>query len=65
MRGLPVTPVEWWDAHWIQDRLDRKLGAALPFGDAPAAAAAGAAPAGAAAPGVAAAASPAPATGGG
>ena len=26
LRGLPVTPVEWWDPHWIQDRLARKLG---------------------------------------
>jgi murein DD-endopeptidase MepM/ murein hydrolase activator NlpD len=33
VRGLPVTPVEWWDNHWIQDRIDRKLGAALPFGN--------------------------------
>jgi murein DD-endopeptidase MepM/ murein hydrolase activator NlpD len=33
IRGLPVTPVEWWDNHWIQDRVDRKLGAALPFGN--------------------------------
>ena len=33
IRGLPVTPVEWWDNHWIQDRIDRKLGAALPFGN--------------------------------
>ncbi|MGE3512409.1 MAG: M23 family metallopeptidase, partial [Vicinamibacterales bacterium] len=23
--GRPVNPVEWWDAHWIQDRIDRKL----------------------------------------
>ncbi|HVS02167.1 MAG TPA: M23 family metallopeptidase [Thermoanaerobaculia bacterium] len=38
LQGVPVTPVEWWDAHWIQDRIDRKLGAALPFGN-PAAAA--------------------------
>lgn len=29
--GLPVTPVEWWDGHWIRDRLGRKLGDALPF----------------------------------
>jgi murein DD-endopeptidase MepM/ murein hydrolase activator NlpD len=21
----PVNPVEWWDAHWIEDRVDRKL----------------------------------------
>lgn len=31
LQGLPVRPVEWWDAHWIQDRLKRKLGDALPF----------------------------------
>jgi murein DD-endopeptidase MepM/ murein hydrolase activator NlpD len=31
LQGLPVTPVEWWDPHWIQDRIARKLGAALPF----------------------------------
>ncbi len=29
--GLAVTPVEWWDHHWIQDRLVLKLGAALPL----------------------------------
>jgi hypothetical protein len=26
-----VNPNEWWDAHWIEDRLVRKLGTALPF----------------------------------
>ena len=31
LHGLPVNPNEWWDAHWIEDRLVRKLGAALPF----------------------------------
>jgi murein DD-endopeptidase MepM/ murein hydrolase activator NlpD len=31
VRGVPVTPVEWWDSHWIQDRIARKLGSALPF----------------------------------
>jgi murein DD-endopeptidase MepM/ murein hydrolase activator NlpD len=31
LQGLPVRPVEWWDAHWIEDRLKRKLGAALPW----------------------------------
>jgi murein DD-endopeptidase MepM/ murein hydrolase activator NlpD len=31
LHGLPVRPVEWWDAHWLTDRLKRKLGAALPF----------------------------------
>jgi murein DD-endopeptidase MepM/ murein hydrolase activator NlpD len=29
LQGLPVTPVEWWDPHWIADRLVRKLGPAL------------------------------------
>ncbi len=29
--GLPINPVEWWDPHWIQDRVARKLGAALPY----------------------------------
>jgi len=23
--GQPVNPVEWWDAHWVQDRVERKL----------------------------------------
>ncbi len=23
--GHPVNPVEWWDAHWIEDRVERKL----------------------------------------
>jgi hypothetical protein len=23
--GHPVNPVEWWDPHWIEDRVDRKL----------------------------------------
>ncbi|TVM35127.1 M23 family peptidase [Oceanidesulfovibrio marinus] len=23
--GLPVMPVEWWDAHWIQDNLSEKI----------------------------------------
>ena len=30
LQGLPVNPREWWDGHWIQDRLRLKLGAALP-----------------------------------
>ncbi len=29
--GLPVTPIEWWDSHWIHDRLALKLGDALGF----------------------------------
>ncbi len=32
LHGVPVRPVEWWDAHWIEDRLKRKLGTAMPFG---------------------------------
>ncbi len=32
LQGLPVRPTEWWDTHWIEDRLKRKLGNALPFG---------------------------------
>ncbi len=31
LQGLPVDPKEWWDAHWIQDRLASKLGPALNF----------------------------------
>ena len=23
--GHPVNPVEWWDPHWMQDRVERKL----------------------------------------
>jgi murein DD-endopeptidase MepM/ murein hydrolase activator NlpD len=29
--GLPVNPVEWWDPHWIRDRIARKLGPALKY----------------------------------
>jgi len=25
VNGHAVNPVEWWDAHWVQDRVDRKL----------------------------------------
>ena len=25
LSGLPVTPIEWWDPHWISDRIARKL----------------------------------------
>jgi hypothetical protein len=31
LRGLPVDPREWWDGHWIHDRLKLKLGPSLPF----------------------------------
>jgi murein DD-endopeptidase MepM/ murein hydrolase activator NlpD len=31
IHGMPVNPREWWDGHWIQDRLKLKLGGALPF----------------------------------
>ncbi len=33
LAGVPVDPVEWFDAKWIRDRLVRKLGSALPFDD--------------------------------
>jgi hypothetical protein len=26
--GQMVNPMEWWDSHWIADRIDRKLGEA-------------------------------------
>ena len=31
LRGLPVSPIEWFDSKWINDRLKLKLGEALPF----------------------------------
>jgi murein DD-endopeptidase MepM/ murein hydrolase activator NlpD len=31
LHGLAVNPQEWWDGHWIHDRLKLKLEAALPF----------------------------------
>ncbi len=32
--GRMVSPVEWWDAHWIEDRIVRKLKAAAGFAGA-------------------------------
>jgi murein DD-endopeptidase MepM/ murein hydrolase activator NlpD len=32
LRGVPVDPAEWFDDHWIHDRIAAKLGAALPQG---------------------------------
>jgi murein DD-endopeptidase MepM/ murein hydrolase activator NlpD len=29
VRGLPVNPVEWWDAAWIRDRVAAKTGPAV------------------------------------
>lgn len=31
LQGLPVNPVEWWDGHWINDRIAKKLGPAFHF----------------------------------
>ncbi len=31
IRGLPVTPTEWWDAHWIRDRIAVRLAPAVTF----------------------------------
>ena len=25
LQGQPVNPIEWWDPHWIEDRITRKL----------------------------------------
>ena len=25
LQGWPITPMEWWDPHWIEDRIERKL----------------------------------------
>jgi murein DD-endopeptidase MepM/ murein hydrolase activator NlpD len=25
LQGTPVNPVEWWDQHWLQDRVNRKI----------------------------------------
>jgi murein DD-endopeptidase MepM/ murein hydrolase activator NlpD len=33
LQGLPVNPVEWWDGHWIKDRIAKKLGSAFPFNE--------------------------------
>lgn len=33
LHGLPVNSAEWWDGHWIRDRIVRKLGAAFPYSD--------------------------------
>jgi len=33
LQGLPVNPVEWWDGHWIRDRLATKLGPAFRFAE--------------------------------
>jgi murein DD-endopeptidase MepM/ murein hydrolase activator NlpD len=29
LQGLPVDPAEWWDGHWIKDRIALKLGPAF------------------------------------
>jgi murein DD-endopeptidase MepM/ murein hydrolase activator NlpD len=31
IRGVAVDPAEWFDGHWIRDRIATKLGSALPF----------------------------------
>jgi hypothetical protein len=28
LHGWPITPMEWWDPHWIEDRITRKVRAA-------------------------------------
>jgi murein DD-endopeptidase MepM/ murein hydrolase activator NlpD len=31
LHGLPVSPIEWFDKKWLNDRLKLKLGGALPY----------------------------------
>lgn len=31
LHGLPVTPIEWWDAQWIKNRVATKLGDTLGY----------------------------------
>lgn len=33
LQGLPVSPIEWWDGHWIKDRIARKLGPAFAYAE--------------------------------
>lgn len=33
LHGLPVNPMEWWDGHWIRDRIARKLGPGFGFSE--------------------------------
>jgi hypothetical protein len=33
LQGLPVNPIEWWDGHWIKDRVANKLGPAFLFAE--------------------------------
>jgi murein DD-endopeptidase MepM/ murein hydrolase activator NlpD len=35
VNGRMVNPVEWWDAHWIEDRILRKLRAVGAAASAP------------------------------
>jgi murein DD-endopeptidase MepM/ murein hydrolase activator NlpD len=44
LAGLPVNPIEWWDDHWVRDRIAGKLGAAWPYVGQPAPVKAAAAP---------------------
>jgi murein DD-endopeptidase MepM/ murein hydrolase activator NlpD len=36
LAGLPVNPIEWWDDHWVRDRIASKLGPAWAYAGAPA-----------------------------
>lgn len=36
--GYQVNPIEWWDEHWIKDRILSKIGSAAEQAAAPAAA---------------------------
>jgi murein DD-endopeptidase MepM/ murein hydrolase activator NlpD len=45
LAGLPVNPIEWWDDHWLRDRISSKLGSGFPYVASTPAAPAKAAPA--------------------
>ena len=34
VNGIPVNAVEWWDSHWLEDRVYRKIRAAAPAASA-------------------------------
>jgi murein DD-endopeptidase MepM/ murein hydrolase activator NlpD len=36
IRGIHVDPVEWWDAHWMQDHVEARLAAYPRVATAPA-----------------------------
>ena len=35
LHGRPVIPIEWWDAHWLEDNVTSKIKRYASGGDAP------------------------------